>query len=645
MTSEEIYARCPHYARVPKGLKENAAFRKEILAKASHDRDLQSALRLACKQDVLFWINTFGFIHEPRISPMYGLSGDVPFVTWDYQDSGIIEVSEAIGSRDLTFEKSRDQGVSWICVYVFRHQWEFFKNRSFLMVSRKMELVDDPDNPDSLFWKFDFIERYMPDWLCARVVGTNNRRRTPSSRAVNPITRSTMFCEATTDKIAVGGRKTAIFIDEFGRFDPGQDFEVLKATQRSTDSRIFNGTPNGTGNAFYRINHMPSVKKIIMDWKDHPVQSRGLYRVTKEGYQIEDHEYWDSARVESLKVVAPLVFDEIGENVEALADARFHYPFRLTTEHGPYRSPWFDNECLRTPIASLIAQEINRQYVGSGDPIISRHEIEAVIRNTARDPVRRGYMEIGEDIKHPRFVDDPKGNLILWKHPDSFGKWSPYDEYVMGADIGYGRGTSESVLVIADQQARETVGIYVDAHIDPHDFAELCAAIGWWFNEALMNWETNGPGGSFHTVLQRLDYTRLYMRYSDERSLNKKRTMMPGFQTSPRTKQNVIMDCLMAIRKGDFLVRSRDTLEEFCNYRYTDKSVEHVASMNAVNAESRGDNHGDKAIALAICWRALRGIPPETGEAPKIIPPNCLAALREHARRERERDPDWCIIS
>jgi hypothetical protein len=636
-----------HYATVPKEPRENLAFRERLLKAASGNPALRAEIRRACRDDILFWINAFGWIHEPRTSPRYGMSGDIPFITWEYQDSAILEIQDALGVRDLTFEKSRDVGVSWMCVYDIRHQFEFFPNRSFMMVSRNKELVDDPENPDSLFWKFDFIERHMPSWLCAKVVGTGFRKRTPSSRAVNPYNRSSVFCAATTDAIGVGGRKVAIFIDEFSRFDPGVDFEVWRGTRATTDCRIFNGTPNGTGNAHFRVNHMPAIRKIIIDWKDHPIQSKGLYRVKdgQDGYEVIDHAFWNTATARDIRNIAPMVFDEFAPDTDDMSDARSGYPFRVTSEYGLFRSPWFDNECLRTPATTMIAQEINRKYVGSGEAIVTTHEIEAVIRKTAATPLHSGNMAWDSKPDESRFVARDGGSLRLWRYPDSAGQWPMYDEFVAGVDIGFGRGSSESVISVFDLQTREQVAEYADRFVDPSDFVDIAVACCRWFNSATINWETNGPGGSFLVALQRLGYDRLYLRRSDERSLNKKVTLLPGFQSNSRTKQNIIMDCLTAVRRGDMSIRSQETLEEFCSYRYTDRSVEHVAAMHAVNAESRGDNHGDRVIAVSLAWRVLRGTPPrKTGEAPNAMPANCLAARRAERTAGAARSADWCVI-
>ena len=150
---------------------------------------------------------------------------------------------------------------------------------SFLMVSRKESYVDEKGNPKTLFHKLDFIHKYQPKWLLpkGRWLGWND----PNRRLMhieNADTGSVIDGESTTGDVARGDRRTAILIDEFAAFDVKDSFSVLSSTRDATRCRLFNSTPMGSGNAFYKVMHeMPAVHTIRMHWSEHPEKNRGSY--------------------------------------------------------------------------------------------------------------------------------------------------------------------------------------------------------------------------------------------------------------------------------------------------------------------------------------------------------------------------------
>ena len=118
-----------------------------------YDKSFQNEVWQACAREPLFWLNTFGFTYDPRLP--VGLQS-LPFITYDIQDELVYEICQALGYYDILIEKSRDEGVSWICLSVVSHQWQFHHEQQFMMTSRKQDYVDKRGNKDCLFWKFRF---------------------------------------------------------------------------------------------------------------------------------------------------------------------------------------------------------------------------------------------------------------------------------------------------------------------------------------------------------------------------------------------------------------------------------------------------------------------------------------------------------
>ncbi|GAG27935.1 unnamed protein product, partial [marine sediment metagenome] len=146
------------YSQVPKDLIPNLEYRLAIRKAAQHDRDLQRACMTACREDVLYWLNTFFWLYEPRPRIVDGITlpHKIPFITWLPQDRAILKILKHLGFDDIVVEKSRGEGASWIGVAIVLHYWIFRDMSAMGLVSRNEAAVDNPEDPDSLFWKIDW---------------------------------------------------------------------------------------------------------------------------------------------------------------------------------------------------------------------------------------------------------------------------------------------------------------------------------------------------------------------------------------------------------------------------------------------------------------------------------------------------------
>jgi hypothetical protein len=165
-----------YYLDIPKRRLENLAYRAKLLEKASKSRALQQDLYKACSEDIFFYINSFGWQFNPNaIGESPCRVG--PFITWDFQDEAVSIILNSIEKRkDLLIEKSRDMGASWLCLFIMEWLWHFRPWQKFLCISRSENSVED-DDPDSLFWKIDFIHTHLPDWLMPEGKRENLKRR------------------------------------------------------------------------------------------------------------------------------------------------------------------------------------------------------------------------------------------------------------------------------------------------------------------------------------------------------------------------------------------------------------------------------------------------------------------------------------
>ena len=64
-----------------------------------------------------------------------------------------------------------------------------------------------------------------------------------------------------------------------------------------------------------------------------------------------------------------------------------------------------------------------------------------------------------------------------------------------------------------------------------------------------------------------------------------------------------------AIKTEEFLIRSTDLLEECRQYVYKDGRVVHSRSVRTIEDSSKGQADGDRVIAAALAWHAVKDRP------------------------------------
>lgn len=621
MLPQHIQDRYPYYARVPKEPLQNIAYRRRVLEHAAGDYEAQRELWIACARDILFYINVFGYTYDPRLTA----TPYMPMITWEYQDEAIFKLERAvIRGKDILIEKSRDMGASWLVLFVLKHRWHFHDGQSFLTLSRKEDLVDKSGDPDSLFWKVDMMLSMDPKWL--KPPGYL-RNRLIFENGVNG---SSLSGESTNSNAGVGGRKTGIFMDEFATVENGD--EIARGTADVANCRLIASTPRGVGNAFYRM-AQSNIEKITLHWSLHPKKRQGLYRPTPKGPEIIDHAFWKPLQRLDGKYSHPSSPGEL-------------YPFSTEIPRGRFglRSIWYDQECFRRASAVHIAQELDIDYQGSGFQFFDTASIERVKLLNCRAPEAMGRLEFDFDTYEPlRFVADNRSGLEIWCVLTEKGVPDPNKRYAMGCDISQGTGASNSSLSVAEIDTKVKVAQFATPNMDPTEFAKNAVAIARWFNNALMCWEANGPGTVFGNTVLDLKYGNIFYRRQED-STKKTLSDKPGWISggSKGIKEAMIADYRQAVQSGTFVNRSSIALDECLDYVFDESGgVINAKSRNDADPTGAKDNHGDRVIADALCWKMIRtpiGAKKKTQadlERTKEPPPNSFGGRRREWERQQ----------
>lgn len=606
----------PFYHLVPKDERLNLRFRKQLLSdamtglKLSKHRHLtasevQHQLWMMCSRDLLFFINAFlwtvdtNFTDAPRR----------PFITYARQDEILVSIDGAIGRDDVCALKARQTGLSWCCLMPMLHRWLFREMQNMLLVSRKEEYVDDKSNPKTLFWKLDFALSNLPSWLLPRFDRTKLMLENQDNGSV-------ISGESTTGDVGRGGTFSCILLDEFAAVELSDGFRALASTQSATRCRIFNSTPQGTGNAYYEAWQLPCTK-VQMSWMDVPYKAAGLYHANKLTGELE------------------------------ILDTRYRFPegYEFVLD-GKKRSPWYDRECLRTPIESMIAQELDMDFVGSGSQFFDRHQLSALQDEYCKPPLHVGELEFDFQTCEPiQFHDKSKGRISLWCHYDMHGLPPRDRHYVIGVDVSAGTGASNSAISVGDAKTGEKVAEFIYPSMRAPELAKLAVALARWFcgpaeDGAYLAWEANGPGRDFENQVLEIGYGNIYFRRK-ETNVSRSITNMPGWWTTRENKQTLLSEYARALYCGEFVNRSHRAVGECQDYVFlSDGSLGHVRSRSCLDPSGARDNHGDIVIADALCWMALKE---KKEKAPDEIsleyaPVGSLAwRIKEH-KEELEKD-------
>lgn len=597
---------------VPRDRDANADFRRELYRTPKYDR---AGVIELCRRDILFYTNVFVWQFNPTKVPAERVG---PFVTWPCQDDALLKLLACVeDGKDAVLDKSREMGASWMCLILFEWLWHFTSWNKFIVMSKDEKSVENAADSDSLFWKIDFIHDHLPPWLRPKGYDRDTHRRHGKAGSFyNPETHSSITGVASTGRAGVGGRATAMFVDEFSQIK--EDREVLHRTSNTTPCRIFNGTHLGMDTGLFELTRRPDIRKVRLHWTQHPEKFRGAYRFDAEAQQLE-------------------VLDK---TYSFPPDYKFILDGSPTGGAAPgVRSPYYDDECVRKGSTRAVAMDLDIDPTGSQnqffDPILIRH-LQAAY---CRPPVWTGDATVSEDGKVVEFVAGDSGKLLFWR-PLTIDGLVPSGQYAAGADTSEGKGATPSVLSILDANTGEKVCEYSSANVEPRTFARLCVALCRAFADtqgsgALFAWEAQGPGTDVTEEVVLLGYRRIYYR-TNEFDLQKKQSLTPGWYPSPANKRLVMGNYRDALRQRQFENPSERALEETLAFEESNYGVECDTFASQDDPSGASVCHGDRVVADALAWmmklKICAPVKPGRGrfERPAELTTNSLAGRRAY---------------
>ena len=270
----------------------NYRYRADLLSRAANDADLRSAIKELCRTDIFFWINTFCWTFDPRPDNQKKLGyedANMLLLTWEFQDDYINWLVDHIdGAGHGLCEKSRDMGISWITLVVAQWYWQFGgSGNDFKFGSRKSDYVDKIGDMDSLFEKIRYQIRRQPDWLLPK--GFDVTKHTNFMNIKNPESGSTITGESNNAYFGTGGRKKAVFFDEFAKWE-NTDASAWQSASDVTDCKIAISSANGRNNHFYKLRSQKAghIDVTRIHWTRHPLKDQEWYENEKKTRTKQD---------------------------------------------------------------------------------------------------------------------------------------------------------------------------------------------------------------------------------------------------------------------------------------------------------------------------------------------------------------------
>lgn len=556
-------------------------FRQRILKATAEERP---HLRAAFAADFAAWCDATAWTFrvkevgdDGRERPVR--QPHVPFMLWPCQRRAAREVIEGIeAGRDVVIRKSRDMGASWLVSAIAVWGW-MFKGWQSLLVSRVEDLVDRSGDPDSLFWKLDYLLESQPTWLlpCAPDALAKGGQFRQHMVLRHPTSGATITGQASTEHIGRGGRRTFVLFDEFAALDNAA--AAWRSAADCTSCRVANSTPIGAGSEYSRLVSTARTRGeprlVELMYHDHPEKGAGAqHRIDDDG------------------------------SVTGFAGSPFVW------------TPWLAEQVRRRDRVDL-AQNVFAESVGSGAAFFPSHIVTAHRDRHGAEPRRC-------EVRRDRLVPEPQGRWRVWGEP------SRTAEYVAFIDPSHGTGSANSAVCVMDALARRVVAEFVDPNIATYDLAlEVANAMRrvWRGKRAtLVGWETNGPGAALQHDFDRAQYPAIY-RQRQTGTTSERATRRVGWTSTKRAKRALLGDLSRAIAQGEVEIPSMDSLDEMLEYVILDDGSIEAGSRRDETSGAR-EAHGDRVIALAGALMLCAEVGGPIEDEPQYSPDTLGSILR-----------------
>ena len=370
---------------------------------------------------------------------------------------------------------------------------------------------------------------------------------------------------ATSKDALRGYTPTILIFDEAAFIDADDDFWSACMASLSTGGKVIViSTPNGFDPIYYTIydqalRGMNDFKITEMYWYRDPRYAKDLQLIKCNDiihYMLNREDYDDSKIIIRYGDIDPRErdYEEIKE--------------KLSNGYKVYSS-WFEGMAKKLKFdRRKISQELECNFLGSGDNVIPNSTIEIIKQNYIQEPINK-------------FIG---GSLWQWKEPIQGHK------YIMGIDVSRGDSEDYTTFTIIDFETREQVLEYL-GKVPPDVVAEIAFKWATMYSAFIVIDITGGMGVSTSRKLQELGYKNLYVEgvnAADKWKYNPKTLdKIPGLNFNNKRVQ-IVASFEEALRHN-FEIRSTRLLNELNTFVYINGRPDHQKGQ-----------HDDLIMAIAM---------------------------------------------
>ena len=384
-----------------------------------------------------------------------------------------------------------------------------------------------------------FLEQW-PEWLN---VGFSPDKNSESRFRLNN------GCEvkavATSADALRGYTPTILVFDEAAYIEAGDDFWAASMASLSTGGKIILvSTPNGYDPIYYSV-------------YDQAIRGLNDFHITDLRW-FKDPRYTKDLRWVKCKDICHYMLNREQYNDDEVVITDFDIEKYQELEELGYKpySSWFESMSKKFKYdRRKIAQELECDFLGSGDGVIPGDVQENIAKNMIRVPKEK-YMQ---------------GTFWQWKEPIQGHR------YIMGVDVSRGDSEDFSAISIIDFDEREQVAEYV-GKIPPDDLASVAYKWGILYEAFIVIDITGGMGVATSRKLQEMNYKNLYIDGINTKNIweynSKAMEKIPGLSFNNKRTQ-IVAAFEEQLRKG-FQVRSNRLLNELNTFVYINGRPDHM---------------------------------------------------------------------
>jgi len=371
-----------------------------------------------------------------------------------YRQAGVSTVTAAWVSKRLVFAKKTQP-------------------EKILIIANKLDTSMEMANKIR-----SFVDQW-PNWVGAGFAAEKN-----SQRHYKLNNGSEVKAVATSKDALRGFTPTILVFDEAAFIEADSDFWAACMASLSTGGKVIVvSTPNGYDQIYYEIydqslKGMNNFKISEMYWYRDPRYAKDLYLVPTDDliHYLLNIDDFDTSKNISFAHVDP--YERDYQELQHF----FNQGYKPC-------STWYEKMVKKLKYDKRkINQELNCEFLGSGDNVFDNKQLEEIKNNSLQDPPSKLM-----------------GNsLWIWKEPIEGHK------YIMGVDVSRGDSEDFSSIQIIDFDEREQVLEYV-GKIPPDTLAEIAYKWGMMYSSFVVVDITGGMGITTVRKMQELGYKNMYI--------------------------------------------------------------------------------------------------------------------------------------